>query len=86
MDRIFPAILTITLGLIGVAVLALLVSKQSDTVPVLGASAGALKRMLCTALSPVTGGNCGVTESVTSDITFGDVSRFFPGGSLGGRY
>lgn len=69
-NKIIAAVVTVTIGIIGVAILALLVSKQSGTIPVIGASADALKRMLCTALSPVTGGNCGVTENVTSTITF----------------
>ncbi len=57
-------------GIVGVAVLAVLVSRQSQTAGVISASAGGLREMLCAALSPI-GVNCrGVTEQVSSTITF----------------
>lgn len=46
----------IVLAIIGVATLAVIVSKNSNTVGVIGASASAFSTSLGTALSPITGG------------------------------
>jgi len=60
---------SIALALIGLAIVALLVSQQAQTPGVLKASGSSLAQALSCALSPVTGGGCGT--SVTSTIHFG---------------
>lgn len=70
-DKLLTAIVTILIAIIGVAVLAVLLSKQSQTVGVVGASASGFRQMLCAALGPV--GGCAGIPSVDSTITFGGV-------------
>lgn len=56
MDRITEAVVTILTAIVGVAILAVLVSQRSSTASVLTAAGGAFSGMLGTALSPVSGG------------------------------
>jgi len=63
------SIVTVLLAIIGVAVIAVLVSKQAQTGSVLGAGGSALANAISCAESPVTGASCGT--SVTSLISFG---------------
>jgi hypothetical protein len=51
------AIVSILMAIIGVAIIALLVSQKSQTPQVLNAGASAFSGILNTALSPVTGGS-----------------------------
>lgn len=67
--KLGDSIVTVLLAIIGVAVVAVLVSKQAQTGSVLGAGGGAIAQALGCALSPVTGGICGT--SVSSSISFG---------------
>jgi PRD1 phage membrane DNA delivery len=68
-ERLLTAVVTIMLGIIGVAFLTALVSKQSDTSNVIGAFSGGFACALRTA---ITGKNeCGGSiEDVTSSIKF----------------
>jgi hypothetical protein len=81
-EKMISAIVTICLGIIGVAVIAMLVSKSSDTVKVTGAAAGGLACLLKTVF---TGQNaCGggsPIEDVNSTITFPPM-----GGGRGGLF
>ncbi len=52
-------ITAIALAIVGVATLALLVSKNANTVNVIGATSSAFTNALGVALSPVTGGQSG---------------------------
>lgn len=61
-NKTLHAGLSIFLAIIGVAILAIIVSKSADTVNVLGSFQQAISRMLCVALSPVTGNNCGASS------------------------
>jgi len=67
-DKLITATVTVVLAIIGVAVIAMLVSGKSDTGGVLSAGGKGFSQMLCAALSPL-GINCGV-PSVTSSISF----------------
>lgn len=70
-DKTIHAGVSILLALIGVAVLAVLVSKSSNTSGVTSATGSAFDQILCVALSPITGKTCrNLVESVTSTITF----------------
>jgi hypothetical protein len=72
-EKFITAGVTILIAIVGVAVLALLVSKSSNTSAVLSASSGGFRDALCTALSPI-GVKCGSANSlipnVNSTITF----------------
>jgi hypothetical protein len=70
-DHAITSGVSIFLAIIGVAIVALIVSAQSRTTTVVGAGGSALKQAICVALSPVTGANCGSLTSVTSTISYG---------------
>ncbi len=74
-EKLITTVVTIFVAIIGVAVIALLVSKKSDTVGVIAAGSGGFADALCAAVSPL-GINCGrkPIESVDSNITFGGPS------------
>lgn len=60
-DKLFDSIVTILLAIVGVAILAVLVSKNAQTPAVITAAARGFSADLGTALSPVTGGSLGIT-------------------------
>lgn len=62
------AIVTVLLAIVGVAIVAVLVSNHANTGSVLGAGGSALAQAIGCATSPVTGGSCGT--SVSSSISF----------------
>jgi hypothetical protein len=70
-EKMLTAIVTILLGIIGVATLTAIVSNQSQSPQVIGAAAGGFACALRTA---ITGNNeCGgSTPFVNSNITFGN--------------
>lgn len=68
-DHAITAGVSIVLAVIGVAIVALIVSQSATTGSVLRSGSGALQQALCVALSPVNGGSCGT--SVSSTITYG---------------
>ena len=55
MNDLTQGIITIAVAIIGVATLAVIVSKQSNTANVIGAGGSAFSGALSTALSPITG-------------------------------
>jgi hypothetical protein len=71
-EKFITAGVTILIAIVGVAMLAVLVSKSSNTSGVITAGTGGFANALCTALSPI-GVKCGrsLIEDVTSTITFG---------------
>lgn len=56
MDQFITPLVTVLMGIIGVAIIATLVSKNAKTTEVIGASGNAFSQSLATALSPVVGG------------------------------
>lgn len=56
MDQFITPLVTVLMGIIGVAIIATLVSKNAKTTEVIGAGGNAFSMSLATALSPVTGG------------------------------
>lgn len=74
-DHTISGIVALLIAAVGLAVIAVLVSKNGNTTGVFSAGGGAIQKMICVALAPVTGGGkCGsLTENVTSTITFGNV-------------
>lgn len=55
-DELITSVVTVLTAIIGVAIIAVLVSKQANTSAVVQAGGSAFSQMLSTALSPVTGG------------------------------
>ena len=60
MSRIGEEISTILLAIIGVAILAVIVSKNANTTKVIESSGKAFSQALATAISPVTGNSVGM--------------------------
>lgn len=76
-SKLTSGLVSVLLAIIGVAVVAVLVSNHANTGNVLGAGGNALSNFLCVALSPVTGNSCGggsslpqLTPNVTSTISY----------------
>jgi len=63
-DHLMTGIVSVLLAIIGVAAVALLVSRNAQTGGVLNAGAGAFSCSLATALSPVTGGGSTFVNSL----------------------
>lgn len=59
MDQIWQGVVTIAVAIIGVATLAVLVSKNADTSQVIQSSGNAFATALGAATAPVTGGSMG---------------------------
>jgi hypothetical protein len=55
-EQLITSVVTVMTAIIGVAIIAVLVSKNANTVGVIGAGSQGFSSMLGTALSPVTGG------------------------------
>ena len=58
-DSLITAVVSILMAIVGVAIIAVLVSKNANTTGVLQAGGSAFSGALGTALSPVTGGGFG---------------------------
>lgn len=61
--QLFTSIVSILTAVVGVAFLATLVSKNSNTSGVISASSSGFSQILGTALSPVTGSNLGFNNN-----------------------
>ena len=72
-NKLITSIVSVLLAVIGLAIVAVLVSRNAQTGSVLGAGGGAFAQIICKALSPITGNSCGGSgiPSVNSTITFG---------------
>jgi membrane DNA delivery protein len=55
-DQLITSVVTVLMAIVGVAIIAVLVSKNANTTGVIGAGASGFSQALGTALSPVTGG------------------------------
>jgi PRD1 phage membrane DNA delivery len=66
--KIGESVITVLLAIVGVAIVAVLVSNNANTGSVLGSSGKAFAQALGCAVSPITGGSCGT--SVTSSISY----------------
>jgi len=56
-EQLVTSVVTILMAIVGVAIIAVLVSKNAQTSQVIGAGASGFSQALGTALSPVTGGS-----------------------------
>jgi hypothetical protein len=55
MNQLWSGVVAVGMAIIGVAILAVLVSRQSNTTGVIGAAGNAFSQSLGTAISPITG-------------------------------
>jgi uncharacterized membrane protein YbjE (DUF340 family) len=55
-DQLITSVVTVLTAIVGVAIIAVLVSKNAQTSQVIGAGGSAFSQALSTAVSPVTGG------------------------------
>jgi hypothetical protein len=70
-EHTITGIASVLLAIVGLAVIATLLSPKAQTGAVITASGSATQQALCVALSPVTGQACGtLTPSVSSTISF----------------
>lgn len=68
-DKLISHAVVVITAIIGVAIVAVLVSKTGNTSGVLSAGGSSLRQALCVAMSPITGGgNCG--GYATSKLSF----------------
>lgn len=58
-DQLITSVVTVATAIVGVAIIAVLVSKQANTSQVIGAAGNAFSSSLAAAVSPVTGGSFG---------------------------
>lgn len=58
-EKAVTGVVAILTAIIGVAIVAVLVSKQSNTASVIGAGGSAFSNILKTAVSPISGGGLG---------------------------
>lgn len=60
MNQAVDGIISVALAIVGIAIVAVLVSRQSDTKNVIGAAGSAFSNAIRAATGPVTGGSIGV--------------------------
>lgn len=65
-EKLFTTVVTVLMAIIGVAIIAVLVSKNAQTSDVLKAGSGAFSDILKTALSPLTAAPLGAASSTIS--------------------
>jgi len=69
MNSVTESVVTVAVAIIGLATLAVIVSRNATTVPLVKAAGAVFNSSLATALSPVTGGGSGL--SVDTGRVFG---------------
>jgi hypothetical protein len=70
-EQLLTSVVTVITAIIGVAILAVLVSGQANTSGVIKAASSGFAQDLQAALSPVTGGGFGGLNLGTTSLTFG---------------
>lgn len=83
MNNAISAALAIVGGVIGLAIISVLVSKQAQTPQVFGAAGSALSSVIAAAVSPVTGTGSGASAGASSGGITSLLGNFSPS-ALGG--
>lgn len=78
-DKLLTSVITVLTAIIGVAIVAVLVSKNAQTGSVLTAGGNAFSQVLGTAVSPVTGSG-GIVNGITKGLLGGGRFDFTLGG------
>lgn len=68
-EQLFNSMVTIAMAIIGVAIVAVLVSRQANTANVLTSAGNAFARALGAATAPVTGSGMGIGAGLTNYYT-----------------
>jgi len=70
-DQLITSVVTVLTAIIGVAIIAVLVSRQANTAGVLQAGGSAFSSALATAVSPITGGsNLGLGFGGANELSY----------------
>jgi hypothetical protein len=69
-EKTITSVVAVSMAILGVALIALIVSNKANTGSVLGAGGKSFSGALACALSPVTGGSCGGGTNVTSSVSY----------------
>lgn len=75
-DQLITSIVTVLTAIVGVAILAVLVSKNSQTGAVIGAGGNAFAQDLSTALSPITSSGGGSLNNLFSGFGGGGAGSY----------
>lgn len=67
-DQLITSVVTVLTAIVGVAIIAVLVSKNANTSGVISAGGSAFSQALGTAISPVTGGGLGSFSSLGAGL------------------
>jgi hypothetical protein len=67
-EQLLSSVTTVLLAIVGVAIIAVLVSKNANTTGVISAGGSAFSTDLGTALSPVTGGSFGSFTNMNASL------------------
>jgi hypothetical protein len=67
-DQLISSTVTVLLAIVGVAIIATLVSKNANTAGVLSAGSSAFSSSLGAALSPVSGGSLGSLSGLSASL------------------
>ena len=82
MNQIGPGIVTVISGIIGLAIIAVIMSKNAQTPSVISTSGSALAQVIGAAVSPVTGSSSNTFGSSSTSATGGMFSLPGPMGAL----
>jgi hypothetical protein len=74
MDNIGPTFIAVLTSIVGLAMVAVIVSKRAQTPSVIQAGGAALASVIGAAVTPVTGGNGGATNFGSAASTVGGAS------------
>lgn len=80
MNNMFEPVVTIAAGVVGIAIIAVLVSQKSNTANVFAAAGGAFANAISAAVSPVTG------NSAAPSVTAGTSQNGLLGGAGGSLF
>lgn len=69
-DQLFNSLVTIAVAIVGIAILAVLVSKNAQTPQVIQAATQGFAADISAATGPVTGGSLGITGGISPGIGY----------------
>lgn len=73
MDQVGPTVITIVTAIIGLAMLAVVLSQRAATSQVINSSGSALASVIGAAVSPLGGGNAGATSFSSTGNNIGGI-------------
>lgn len=82
MNPILEALTTVLIAIVGVAVIALIISPKAKTSQVIQATASGFSNSLATAMTPVTGENVDIDTSYPASSAFGNLADNYSFGNF----